>query len=69
MLNLLAAGLATATSILTCFIDIYPNNPRSIDQETIFLTCFQTIKPPHAEKESDTLEFLPKVTTLYLRSY
>ena len=25
------AGLATATSISTCFIDIYPNIPRSID--------------------------------------
>ena len=35
MLNLLAAGLATATLILTCFIDIYPNNPRSIDQKTL----------------------------------
>ena len=63
MLNMLAAGLATATSILTCFIDNYPNNPRNIDQRTIFLTCFQIVEPLTLRKNQIRLSSF--LTTLF----
>lgn len=61
--SLLAAGLATATSILICFIDIYPNNSRisTLSNEGGEGPSFR----PSVEKESDTPEFFPSHTLLH----